>query len=91
MNTNLTPRSVTCLVSLGTICAYHSCTKVSRAQLVKQTLPKYNFRAYNTEFLTFHYFIPPKPKSFALSLAFFFFREKKIKKPCKTYFKKSQT
>lgn len=75
VNTNLTPRSVTCLVSLGTICAYHSRTRVSRAQLVKQTLPKYNFRAYNTELLTFHYFIPLKPKIFALGL--FFSRGKK--------------
>lgn len=68
-NTNLTLKSVTSLISWGTICAYHSCAKVSRAQLVKQTLPKYNFHAYNTEYLTFHYSIPPKPKVYFLHSA----------------------
>lgn len=68
-NANLTPKSVTCAVSLGTICAYHSSAKVRKGQLVKQTLPKYNFRAYNTEHLTFRYSIPPKPKVYFLHSA----------------------
>lgn len=74
-------KSVTYMVSLGTISAYHSSAKVSRAQLVKQTLPKYNFRAYNTEYLTFHYSIPPKPKVYFLHSALWgFFSDKRKKK-----------
>lgn len=69
-----------CLSFLGKSC---------RAQLVKQTLPKYNFRAYNTEYLTFHYSIPPKPKVCFLHSGLLFFqtkekkRKKKIKNPAK--------
>lgn len=84
VNTNLTLKSVTCLVSSGAIYAYHSCAKVSRAQLAKQTLPKYNFRVYNTEYLTFHYSIPPKPKVYFLHSALLFFFSDKRKKRLKT-------
>lgn len=80
MNTNLTLKSVTCVVSLGTICVYHSRAKVSRAQLVKQTLPKYNFHAYNTEYLTFHCSIPPKPKVYFLHPGLLLFQTKGNKK-----------
>lgn len=83
-NANLTPKSVTCAVSLGTICAYHSSAKVSKGQLVKQTLPKYNFRAYNTEHLTFHYSVPPKPKVYFLHSALLFTDKEKKSKTLKT-------
>lgn len=75
----LSLRKASLAVSLGAVCAYHSSAKISESQLVKQVLPKYNFRAYNTGCLTFCYSIPPKPKICFFTFSFTFHRQKRKK------------
>lgn len=82
-------------VSFGAVCAYHCSAKISERQLVKQTLPKYNFPAYNTGYLTFCSSIPSKPKVYFFWHSALLFADKRKKyiyqdlKPCKTHFRTS--